>query len=97
MIHYLVLTPVAIAVFAFSGWAYWMTQRYVQEVDMDVCRNPNELAQCTGKAAFGTRRLATKVARRRSRRGVRGSPYLCQHCGEYHIGLMAKYNKRKFQ
>lgn len=45
-----------------------------------------QLAQCEGKVPFRTYQMADRVAKRRNRNGIRGKPYKCPHCGEYHIG-----------
>lgn len=45
------------------------------------------MAQCTGKAAFSARFLATKVAKRMAGRGKNGlQPYRCEKCGRWHLG-----------
>jgi hypothetical protein len=55
------------------------------------------LAQCTGKVRFESQRLAKEVADRRSRRGVRGQPYKCRHCGGYHIGKLDNPVRRNWR
>lgn len=46
---------------------------------------------CTGKEAFATPQLASRVNRRRSTRSKLGGViYHCDHCGFFHIGRKAK-------